>query len=90
MSTTGISHNGSAVVDLARIKSIKIIKIDENKYNLSFELNGRIEYFQHPQTHLWEKEVIHEDVRVEFDDYDMANAYLKDWAECWKDFKLDV
>ena len=58
------------------------------QHNLAIELNGRMEFVYNPDKEAWEKEIFNDVVQIEYEDYDMASAYLSEWAEIWKDYKL--
>ena len=88
MNPSPITQQSSLAIDLSRIKSIRINANCPNKYELIFELTGRVEYSKHPETLVWEKEIIHEEVKLLYDDFEMANAYLRDWVDSWKDYNL--
>ena len=84
-----IHYNGSAAVDLARIKCVKIIPGAEKKHILLIELKSRIEYSIDPYSQAREKDILHEEVRIAYDDYEMAQEYLKDWVSAWQAFNLE-
>ena len=88
MKLSPITQQSSLAIDLSRIKSIRINTKCANKYELVFELTGRVEYSQHPETLVWKKEIIHEEVKVVYDDFEMADAYLRDWVDSWRDYNL--
>ena len=88
MSISPINYNGSVAVDLSRIKCIKISQLAGEQHALLFELNDRVVYSKHPETGDWEKEMANEVVIVEYDSYDMAQAYFREWVESWQDFNL--
>jgi hypothetical protein len=90
MQSYQISHLGSLALDLSRIKNIRINPTSGKQYELVFELNGRAVYSQHPETKAWEKEIINEEVRIAYDDFEMADAYFRDWVESWKEFTLQT
>jgi hypothetical protein len=86
MKSSPIYQQGSLAIDLSRIKNIRINTTPENKYELVFELKGRVEYSRHPKSLVWEKEIINEEVKMGYDDFEMADAYLRDWVDSWKEF----
>ncbi len=88
MNPTTIVQHGSLAINLARIKNIRIHPISDHHYELVFEFTGRAEYSQHPATLVWEKEIIYEETRISYESFEMADAYLRDWVESWKDFNL--
>lgn len=88
MKLSPITQQSSLAIDLSRIKSIRINTNCANKYELVFELTGIIEYSLHPETLVWEKEIIHEEVKLLYHDFEMADAYLRDWVDSWKDYNL--
>ena len=89
MPHSAIHYNGSVAVDLARIKCLQIIPGPAKKHILLIELNGRIEYSIDPFSQAREKDILHEEVRIEYDDYEMAQAYLKEWVDAWQAFNLE-
>ena len=84
-----IQHCGTAV-DIARLKSMQVVRKGNTKYNLVFELNERTEYVLNPASNTWEKEVFNEKVKIKYDDFEMANAYFLEWAEIWRDFNEEL
>ena len=88
MTPSPINLQSSLAIDLSKIKSIRIHRNSSDKYELIFELNGRVAYSQHPETLVWEKEIIHEEVKLLYEDFEMTDAYLRDWVDSWKEYNL--
>lgn len=83
-----IYHCGNAL-DISRVKSMQVLRGENEKYNLVFELNERSAYVLNPTTNTWEKELFNDIVKIAYDDFEMANAYFLEWAEIWRDFAED-
>ena len=83
-----IYHCGIAL-DISRVKSVQVLRGENEKHNLVFELNERTEYDLNPASNTWEKEVFNDKVKIKYDDFEMANAYFLEWAEIWRDFAED-
>ena len=84
-----IYHCGNAL-DISRVKSMQVLRGENEKYNLVFELNERTEYVLNPALNTWEKEVFNDKVKIKYDDFEMANAYFLEWAEMWRDFNEEL
>ena len=80
-----IQHCGTAV-DIARLKSMQVVRKGTAKHILVFQLNARTEYVFNPITNTWEKEMFNDVVKVVYDDFEMANEIFFEWAEIWHDF----
>ena len=85
-----IIHHCGTAVDMSRIKSMQVVRADNDQYNLVFELNERTGYVLNPGTNTWEKEVFNDVVRIAYNDFEMANAYFLEWAEIWRDFNEEL
>ena len=83
-----IYHCGNAL-DISRVKSMQVLRGENEKYNLVFELNERTAYVLNPTTNAWEKELFNDIVKITYDDFERANAYFLEWAEIWHDFAED-
>ena len=83
-----IYHCGTAL-DISRVKSMQVLRGENEKYNLVFELNERTAYVLNPETNTWEKELFNDIVKIAYDDFEMANAYFLEWAVIWHDFAED-
>ena len=79
-----INHYGTTI-DIACLYSIRVEPAG-NKYSLVFEMNGRAGYILNPATNDWEKEIFNDKVVVEYDDHEMANLYMAEWAEIWREY----
>ena len=75
-----IYHYGIAL-DISRVKSMQVLRGENEKYNLVFELNERTAFVLNPTTNTWEKELFNDIVKIAYDDFEMANAYFLEWAE---------
>ena len=83
-----IYHCGNAL-DISRVKSMQVLRGENEKYNLVFELNERTAFVLNPTTNTWEKELFNDIVKIKYDDFEMANAYFLEWAEIWRDCAED-
>ena len=83
-----IYHFGNAL-DIVRVKSMQVLRGENEKHNLVFELNERTAFVLNPTTNTWEKELFNDIVKIAYDDFEMANAYFLEWAEIWHDFADD-
>ena len=84
-----IYHYGIAL-DISRVKSMQVLRGENEKYNLVFELNERTAFVLNPTTNTWEKELFNDIVKIAYDDFEMANAYFLEWAEIWRDFNEEI
>ena len=80
-----IRHCGTAL-DIARVKSMQVIQIEDGDHLLVFELIDRIEYVFNPNTSLWEIEPFSDSVILRYPCFETANAYLEEWAEIWREY----
>ena len=83
-----IYHCGNAL-DISRVKSMQVLRGENEKYNLVFELNERTAYVLNPTTNTWEKELFNDIVKIAYDDFEMARAYFLEWSEIWRDCAED-
>ena len=81
-----IAYNCGTALDISRVKSMQVVRGENEKHNLVFELNERTAYVLNPTTKTWEKELYNDVVKIAYDDFEMANAYILEWAEIWRDF----
>ena len=86
-----LAYDEKVVFNIAELKSIKVLSdnaenINDRHYFLTFELKTRVEYILNPNTKQYEKEYFNDIIQVEFNDYEMAQAYRRDWIAMWDEF----
>jgi hypothetical protein len=86
-----LGYDEKVVFNIAELKCIKVISdnaknINDRHYFLTFELKTRAEYIYNPGTKQYEKEYFNDVIQVEFDNYEMAQAYKNDWTENWEHY----
>ncbi len=86
-----LAYDEKLVFNIAELKSIKVIydkekNINDRSYFLVFELKTRIEYVFNPNVDKYEKEYFSDIIKVEFEDYEIAQAYRRDWIRMWEDY----
>ena len=89
MNQIKIAYHFGTALDISRIKSMQVVRAENEKHNLVFELNERTAYVLNPTNNTWEKELFNDVVKIVYDDFEMANAYFLEWAEIWRDFGED-
>ena len=90
MKTQNIIYHCGTAIDISRVKSIQVLRAENNKCNLVFEFDERTGYVLNPAINTWEKEVFNEVVKINYDDFEMANAYFLEWAKIWRDSNEEV
>ena len=89
MNQIKIAYHCGTALDISRVKSMQVVRAENEKLNLVFELNERTAYVLNPTNNTWEKELFNDVVKIVYDDFEMANAYFLEWAEIWRDFGED-
>ena len=89
MNQIKIAYHFGTALDISRVKSMQVVRAENEKHNLVFELNERTAYVLNPTNNTWEKELFNDVVKIAYDDFEMANAYFLEWAEIWRDFGED-
>ena len=89
MNQIKIAYHCGTALDISRVKSMQVVRAENEKHNLVFELNERTAYVLNPTTNTWGKELFNNVVKIVYDDFEMANAYFLEWAEIWRDFGED-
>lgn len=90
MKTQKIIYHCGTALDISRVKSMQVVRGENEKHNLVFEMNERTAYVLNPSTNTWEKELFNDIVKIAYDDFEMANAYFMEWAEIWNGFNDEV
>ena len=88
MNKPKVVTDGLISLNLADVKCFKIksIREPERKSFLIVEFKTRYGYILNPESGKSEKQEYNDKTELEFDEYEMATAYKRDWDSAWQDY----